>query len=64
MCALFRHRAVDVAGGTFFDAAEVGIYKVRQGRVVHSQMFHADSGAVVRFLRRAGRGEPKSGKLP
>jgi ketosteroid isomerase-like protein len=52
VCALFRHRAVDPASGDRFDAPEVGIYRVRAGRVVHSQMFHADSGAVLAFLRR------------
>jgi ketosteroid isomerase-like protein len=53
VCVLFRHRAVDPAGGERFDAPEVSIYEVRDERVVRSQMFHADSAAVVRFLRDA-----------
>jgi ketosteroid isomerase-like protein len=51
VCAVFRHRAVDPVSGARFDAPEVGIYRVRGGRVVRSQMFHADSAAVVEFLR-------------
>src|SRR5262249_48788025 len=47
VCVLFRHRAVDPVGGGRFDAPEVGIYQVRDERVVRSQMFHADSAAVL-----------------
>jgi ketosteroid isomerase-like protein len=50
VCAVFRHRAVDPVSGARFDAPEVGIYQVRDQRVVRSQMFHADSAAVVEFL--------------
>jgi ketosteroid isomerase-like protein len=56
VCVLFRHRAFDPAGGARFDAPEVGIYRVRGERVARSQMFHADSAAVVRFLRNLGQG--------
>jgi uncharacterized protein len=54
VCVLFRHRAADPVTGARFDAPEVGIYQVRDQRVVRSQMFHADSDAVVRFLRDVG----------
>lgn len=50
VCAVFRHRAVDPVSGARFDAPEVGVYRVRDDRVVRSQMFHADSAAVVTFL--------------
>jgi ketosteroid isomerase-like protein len=50
VCVLFRHRAVDPKRGTRFDAPEIGVYQVRDGKVVRSQMFHADSTAVARFL--------------
>jgi uncharacterized protein len=56
VCVLFRHRAVAPAGGERFDAPEVSIYQVRDDRVVRSQMFHADSAAVVRFLGDVGHG--------
>jgi ketosteroid isomerase-like protein len=54
VCAVFRHRAFDRATGARFDAPEVGIYRIRDDRVVRSQMFHADSAAVVGFLRDIG----------
>ena len=50
VCAIFRHRARDGATGEHFDAPEVGIYRIRDDRVSSSQMFHADSAAVVDFL--------------
>jgi ketosteroid isomerase-like protein len=64
VCVLFRHRAVDPVGGAHFDAPEVGIYQVRDERVVRSQMFHADSAAVRWFLLDAGRGETQAAVLP
>jgi ketosteroid isomerase-like protein len=51
--AVFRHRAVDPERGERFDGAEVGIYEIRAGKIVRSQMFHADSAAVLGFLERA-----------
>jgi ketosteroid isomerase-like protein len=54
VCAVFRHRAVDPVSGARFDAPEVGVYQVRGQRVVRSQMFHADSAAVVEFLNEVG----------
>lgn len=51
--ATFRHRAVDRNRGEHLDGPEVGIYEVRGGKVVRSQMFHADSAAVARFLEEA-----------
>ncbi|HYB34678.1 MAG TPA: nuclear transport factor 2 family protein [Mycobacterium sp.] len=56
VCAVFRHRAVDPATGARFDAPEVGIYKVHDDHVVCSQMFHADSAAVVAFLSNVADG--------
>jgi ketosteroid isomerase-like protein len=55
VCALFRHRAIDSATGARIDAPEVSIYRVRNGRIVHAQMFHADSAAVARFLTEASK---------
>jgi ketosteroid isomerase-like protein len=55
VCAVFRHRAVDPATGARFEAPEVGVYQVRGERVARSQMFHADSAAVVRFLDEVNR---------
>jgi ketosteroid isomerase-like protein len=55
VCAVFRLRAVDPVSGARFDSPEVGVYQVRGERVVRSQMFHADSAAVVRFLDEVNR---------
>jgi uncharacterized protein len=55
VCAVFRHRAVDPVSGARFDAPEVGVYQIRGGRVERSQMFHADSAAVVEFLDEVNR---------
>jgi ketosteroid isomerase-like protein len=50
--ALFRHRATDAATGESLDEPEVSVYEVRDGKVVRSQMFHADSARVGEFLAR------------
>lgn len=55
VCAVFRHRGFDRVSGARFDAPEVGVYQVRGDRVAKSQMFHADSAAVVTFLNSARR---------
>jgi uncharacterized protein len=48
--AVFRHRAVDPVTNERYDDFEVGVYSVSGGKVIRSQMFHADSAAVLRFL--------------
>jgi uncharacterized protein len=53
VCAVFRHRGVDPVSGARFDAPEVGVYRICDEHVVRSQMFHADSAAVVAFLSSA-----------
>jgi ketosteroid isomerase-like protein len=62
VAAVFRHKAVDPDSGRRLDAPEVGIYQVRDGKVVRSQMFHADTAALLRFLAEtedpASRGRP------
>ncbi|BDX33384.1 hypothetical protein TUM20985_39310 [Mycobacterium antarcticum] len=64
VCVLFRHRATDPSRGAHFDAPEVGIYQVRDGQVVRSQMFHADTCAVVRFLREVGQAHQDAPAAP
>jgi uncharacterized protein len=51
--ALFRHRARDPRTDERLDEPELSVYAVRGGKVVRSQMFHADVGAVTEFLRRS-----------
>jgi len=48
--ALFRHRAVDEAGGVRLDEEEIGIYEVRDGVIERSTMVHVDPVRLVRFL--------------
>jgi ketosteroid isomerase-like protein len=62
VCAVFYHRARDRASGERFDAPEVGIYRIRDDRVAASQMFHADSAAVVGFLSDIADGENASAR--
>lgn len=54
--AVFRHRAVAPACGRRLDEPEVAVYRLRAGKVVRSQMFHADPAALLRFLAESGAG--------
>lgn len=64
VCAVFRHRARDRASGERFDAPEVGIYRIRDDRVASSQMFHADSAALIEFLSNVAVGDDDPGARP
>jgi ketosteroid isomerase-like protein len=64
VCAVFRHRAHDHASGKRIDAPEVGIYRIRDNRVANSQMFHADSAALVDFLSNVAVGGDDPGARP
>jgi hypothetical protein len=50
--AVFRHRAVDRERGDQLHGPEVGIYQIRDGKIVRSQMFHADSAGGAQPARR------------
>jgi uncharacterized protein len=54
---LFRHRAVDHERGEHLDAAEVGVYSLRAGKIIRSQMFHENTAALLRFLSESGTPE-------
>jgi uncharacterized protein len=56
---LFTHRAVDQHCGRRLAEPEVSVYRVREGRVVRSQMFHADSAAVAGFLEHVRCAHPE-----
>ena len=49
---LWRQRAVS-PDGERFDGAVLGLYRVRDHKLVRLQMFHFDTAAVVAFLERA-----------
>lgn len=57
---VFHARGID-ASGRHFDAPEVAIYDVRDGKIVRSQMFHADAAAVSEFLSRGRTGRASAG---
>ncbi len=61
VCVLFRHRAFDPVRDIRLDEPEVSIYQVRDGHVVRSQMFHADSARVAAFLESV---QPAGGRVP
>ena len=46
---LWRQRGVKTHGEKF-DAPVVSVYKLRGSKIVESQMFHADTKALVQFL--------------
>lgn len=53
VAASFRHRAVDAVAGRRIECPEVGVYELRDGRIVRSRMFHYDTGELTRFLQAA-----------
>jgi hypothetical protein len=46
------------------DRSEVGIYQVRDHKIVRSQMFDADSAGVARLSERTATGRPGEGVAP
>lgn len=48
---LWRQRGFN-SRGEKFDAPVVSVYRVRSSKIVESQMFHADTKALVQFLAR------------
>jgi uncharacterized protein len=50
---LFRHKAVAPHGGRKINLPEVGVYKVQDGKVIESWMFHQDTIAILGFLKEA-----------
>lgn len=53
VAVLYRQRGRDPETGESFDAPAVAVYRLANGRVVESRMFHFDTTAVAAFLRRA-----------
>ena len=52
---LWRQRGLD-ATGTRFECPVLGLYQIRDGKLVRAQMFYFDTTATVEFLRRARSG--------
>ncbi len=55
---LFRHKAVAPGSGSKIDLPEVGIYKVQDGKVIESWMFHQDTVAILDFLKETQQQAP------
>lgn len=53
VCVRWRQRARSSTGEQL-DSPAVSVFRVRDGMVVESQMFHFDTVAVLRFLSEAG----------
>jgi hypothetical protein len=48
--ALWRQRGLVASSGRKLDLPAVSVYKMRGGKIVESQMFHADTFAILQFL--------------
>ena len=48
--ALWRQKGLMTSSGRKFDLPAVNVYKMRGGKIVESQMFHADTFAILQFL--------------
>ena len=55
---LWRATAVAPGSGRKIDLPEVGVYKVRDGKVVESWMFLQDTVAILEFLKNAEKQTP------
>jgi uncharacterized protein len=53
----WRQRGVDAAGARL-ECPVLGLYEVRNRRLIRAQMFYFDTAAVLRFLERAGARRP------
>jgi uncharacterized protein len=47
---LWRLKGLDVSSGRMLDMPTVSVYKLRDGKVVESQMFYSDTVAIAQFL--------------
>jgi ketosteroid isomerase-like protein len=52
----FRQRGISLKG-TGFDEPALGLYLVRQNKLLRAQMFHFDTVALTRFLAHGGQSE-------
>jgi hypothetical protein len=55
---LFRHKAVAPGSGGTINLPEVGVYKLRDSKVIESWMFHQDTVAILEFLKEAQQPAP------
>jgi ketosteroid isomerase-like protein len=48
----YTHRALS-PDGERFESPVLGLYEVRDGKLVRAQMFHYDTAGILAFLQRA-----------
>jgi ketosteroid isomerase-like protein len=48
--ALWRLKGLEVSSGKKLDSPTINVYKMRDGKIVESQMFYSDTAAIVQFL--------------
>jgi uncharacterized protein len=47
---LWRLKGLEVSSGRTLDSPVVSVYKMRDEKIIESQMFYSDTAAIVRFL--------------
>lgn len=50
LVVLWRQRGLAASSGRKLDLPAVSVYKMRGGKIIESQMFHADTSALLQFL--------------
>jgi uncharacterized protein len=48
---LWRLKGLDTSNGRTLDLPTVSVYKMRDGKIVESQMFYSDNVAIAQFLK-------------
>ena len=54
---LFRLKGLAVNSGKKIDVPVVGVYRVRGGKVVESQMFYSDTTEIMQLMADSGNNE-------
>lgn len=47
---LWRLKGLDASSGSTLDVPTVSVYKMREGKIVESQMFYSEMAAIAQFL--------------
>lgn len=48
---LWRLKGLEVSSGRTLDVPTVSVYRMRDSKIVESQMFYSDTAAIVQFLQ-------------
>lgn len=47
---LWRLKGLEVSSGRMLDSPTVSVYKMRDGKIIESQMFYSDTATILKFL--------------